>query len=58
MLLYEVSIYVSAFILRKQRQLDEQALKQLEEREKAYEEQQKKDEDEDEQKHLPLDQRF
>ena len=56
MVLYEISIYVSAFILRKQRRLDAEALKRLEEREKAYEAQ--KEEEDDKNKHLPLDQRF
>lgn len=49
--LYELSIYVSAFILRKERRKEAAALKRLEEREKAYEEQK-----EEEQKKLPLDQ--
>lgn len=57
MLLYEISIYVSAFILKKQRRLEAQALKRLEERERAYEVQ-KENEEDDENKHLPLDQRF
>lgn len=49
--LYEISIYVSAFILRKERRKEAAALKRLEEREKAYETQK-----EEEQKKLPLDQ--
>lgn len=51
--LYEISIYVSAFILRKERRKEAEALKRLEQREKMYES--KKD---DEQKKLPLDQDF
>lgn len=52
-ILYEISIYVSAFILRKERRKEAEALKRLEQREKMYES--KKD---DEQKKLPLDQDF
>lgn len=51
--LYEISIYVSAFILRKERRKEAEDLKRLEQREKMYES--KKD---DEQKKLPLDQDF
>lgn len=48
--LYELSIYVSAFILRKERRKEAEALKRLEAREKAYED------SKEEQKKLPLDQ--
>lgn len=56
MVLYEISIYVSAFILRKQRRLEAKRLKELEAREKAYEEYKEKEEEKN--KNLPLDQRF
>lgn len=60
MLLYEISIYVSAFILRKEKRKEALALARLEQREKALEEKEKegKDKDEDDNRHVPLDQRF
>lgn len=56
LILYELSIYVSAFILKKNRLKDEAALRRLEEREKLYEA--RKEASEEENNDLPLDQRF
>jgi sec-independent protein translocase protein TatC len=56
MLLYEISIYLSAFILRRQRKEEQEHLKAMEERERLYEEQKKRVEDS--KKHLPIDQQF
>ena len=58
LVLYEISIYVSAFILRKEKRKEAVALARLEQREKAYEEKHGKDKDEDDNRHVPLDQRF
>ena len=58
LVLYEISIYVSAFILRKQTKLDAEQLKRLEEREKLYEARKDAYEKEKENDNLPLDQRF
>ncbi len=57
MLLYEISIYVSAFILRKNRRLETAALKRLEERERLYEAR-KEAQEKEENDNLPMDQRF
>ena len=57
MLLYEISIVVSKFILRKERRREAQALKRLEEREKLHEARKEAFERE-ENDNLPLDQRF
>lgn len=56
MILYEISIHMSAVILRRQRKKEAAELKDLEERERLYAEQQKKLEDK--KKQLPLDQQF
>ncbi len=60
LVLYEISIYVSAFILRKEKRKEAAALARLEQREKAYEERNNnsKGKDEDDNRHVPLDQRF
>lgn len=55
MILYEVSIHLSAFILRRQRKQEQAELKALEERERLYEEQKKLTESK---KQLPLDQQL
>lgn len=54
MVLYEISIFVSAFMLRKEKRKDAESLKRLEEREKLYEARKEAFEEED---NLPLDQR-
>ena len=55
MVLYEVSIYLSAIILRRKRKQDQAELKALEERERLREEKKRL---EDPKKPLPLDQQF
>ncbi|AHM61470.1 sec-independent protein translocase tatc [Flammeovirgaceae bacterium 311] len=58
MLLYEISIYLSAIILRRERKKEMAELKALEERERIREEQEEKERLEKPKKQLPLDQQF
>lgn len=55
LILYEISIYVSAFMLRKNKRAEAEALKRLEERERLYEARKEAQEESD---NLPMDQRF
>ncbi|WP_225000363.1 twin-arginine translocase subunit TatC [Cesiribacter sp. SM1] len=58
MLLYEISIYLSAIILRRERKKEAAELKALEERERLREAQEEKKRLEEPKKQLPLDQQF